>query len=404
MAKFTLEDTIKTFDPYQASILFWFCEGLSNDDIASKLGYSTSWVVWITGEIYFKLGLDKKDANGKKLHWTARRRILREKVCPIIKRLTNDNPDFLERFPLIPPNVLDGHILDLRPEIPVPPSEPYIPPPEPPSEPPQLPEPGEIPPPEPPPDFYPIELYNAWLAALEDHRHGKKDTGDNPPLPSPLPPAKRPILWRRILGLGFIALLGCLCVGVLAFWFGRQDANPFPFLPGSDSTLFFDEFTNGKSDRWQTIHGNGLVVNNQLTFNEATLMVLDEQWTDVEVSFDVSSMQCQGGVGQRGVNIGLRYQDPTNMVKLRIYHQDDCAATWILVVNGKDEELSNSTFQLPPRDSNGVRHFIMNVQGNTFDSPFGIPVVIENFPTGGVALYADPGVIIDNFKVTRYNP
>src|SRR5688572_10628770 len=150
MAKFTLEDTVKTFTSHQATVVYWFCKGLSNEDIADRYGYQKSWVVWQMSFVYFKLGLDRKDANGRSLHWSERRSIIREKICPIITKLTNDDPELLERFPLISPNILEGSILDLRPEIPVPPSEPFIPPPESPSGPPQLPQPGEIPPSDPP--------------------------------------------------------------------------------------------------------------------------------------------------------------------------------------------------------------------------------------------------------------
>lgn len=218
MAKFTLEDTIKTFNYQQAAVLYWFCQGFSYYDIASMLNYEVSSVSWRMSQVYYKLGLDKEIAKGKKLHSTERRRILREKVCPIIKRLTDDNPDNLEHFPLIPPNVLEGSILDLRPDIPVPPSKPFFPPPEPPLESPPPAPPDDNPPLEPPPDFNPIELYDAWLAVWEDER------SENPH------PPKRPILWGRIIGVGLAVLLGCAVVGALAYWWGTRQ-NPPPLHP-----------------------------------------------------------------------------------------------------------------------------------------------------------------------------
>jgi hypothetical protein len=233
MAKFTLEDTIKTFNYSQAAVVYWYCEGYSNADIAAMLNYEVSWVIWRMSEVYYKLGLDRPDEKGRKLHWTARRRILREAVCPILKRLTKDDPDFLERFPLIEPNVLAGSILDLRPDIPVPPSEPFIPPPEPPSEPPPLPPDDQIPPPEPPPDFYPIELYNAWLAVLEDDAHDP----DGEPLPPPPPiivgPGRRGRRWGPLIGLGLAVLLGCIAVGALAYWLGRNGG----FVPATQTSV-----------------------------------------------------------------------------------------------------------------------------------------------------------------------
>jgi hypothetical protein len=233
MAKFTLEDTIKTFSHHQALVVYWSCKDLSNENIAARFGYQKSWVVWQMSQVYFKLGLDRKDVSGRSLHWSERRRILREKVCPIIMRLTNDDPDWLERFPLIPPNVLEGSIVDLRPEIPVPPSEPIIPLSEPPPEPPPLPPDGQNPPSEPPPDFYPIELYNAWLAVLEDD-----ERGDEPPLPvlPPIyahPPGERGPIWGRLIPLGLAVLLGCLAVGALAYWLGRNGA----FVPATETSM-----------------------------------------------------------------------------------------------------------------------------------------------------------------------
>jgi hypothetical protein len=176
--------------------------------------------------------------------------------------------------------------------------------------------------------------------------------------------------------------------------------SPTPTLPA----LFFDEFTNGKSDNWQTVYGTPIITNNSLTFSDHTLMTLGDLGSDIEVSFDVSNMQCQQHVGSRGITIGLRYQNPNNMVALRIFDQDDCAVTWFLVKDGKWNKIPNSTSQLPPKDNNGVRHLVITVQGNTYNAPFGVPVVLEEFLSGGVALIASPSVIIDNFKVSSFSP
>lgn len=224
MAKFTLEDTIKTFTYHEALVVYWSCEELSNENIAARFGYQKSWVVWQMSKVYYKLGLDRADVNGRKLHWTQRREILQKKVCPILRRLINDDPEKLDRFPMIAPNVLEGSILDLRPDIPVSPSEPLIPLPEPLPEPPQLPPDDEIPPSEPPPDFYPIELYNAWLAVLEDDKHESSP----PPLIYVHPPEQRGPRWDRLIALGLAVLLGCGVIGALAYWLGTQRNTPPP--------------------------------------------------------------------------------------------------------------------------------------------------------------------------------
>lgn len=238
----SLEDTLKTLTYHQALVLYWTCERLSNENIAARFGYTKSWVVWQMSFVYHKLGIDRKDQKtGKSLHWTQRREIIRERVCPVLRGLINNDPDNLEIFPLIPPNVIEGSIVDISPKAPIPPPEPVqetFPPPEPPPEPPPLPPNNQTPPPEPPPSFYPIELYNAWLLVLEDDLHDP----DPDPLPDPPPPPviihseRRGINWGRILALLSAVLLGCVIVGALAYWFGTQQNPPPPLTPFSTNT------------------------------------------------------------------------------------------------------------------------------------------------------------------------
>jgi hypothetical protein len=305
MATFSLEDTVKTFTYHQALVVYWFCKGLSNENIAARYGYEKSWVVWQMSFVYFKLGLDRKDASGRSLHWSERRKIIREKICPIIERLTNDDPDLLERFPLISPNVLEGSILDLRPEIPVPPSEHVVPLPEPLPEPPSLPPGDQIPPQEPPPDFYPPVLYNAWLAVLED------DAKETPPSAAPPPiivgPQRRGIMWGRILTLGIAVLLACAVVGVGAYFFGRgtigaATQTPAPFqltstsepsatvqiaetqtaLPGETLTPTFTlapPATN-TSLPTNTLSPIGLVIGQEISDPRVTLKLVDARFNE----------------------------------------------------------------------------------------------------------------------------
>lgn len=305
MATFSLEDTVKTFTYHQALVVYWFCKGLSNENIAARYGYEKSWVVWQMSFVYFKLGLDRKDASGKSLHWSERRKIIQEKVCPIIARLTNDDPELLERFPLISPNVLEGSILDLRPEIPVPPLDHTVPLLEPQPPPPPLPPDDQIPPSKPPPDFYPIELYNAWLAVLEDDKHGDPP----PPLPPPVivGPGRRGIMWGRILTLGLAVLLGCVIVGVAAYFLGRgtigaATQTPAPVqltstsepsatiqitetvtaLPGETSTPSFT-LTPPATDTLlptNTLSPFGLVVGQELSDSRVTLKLVDVRFNE----------------------------------------------------------------------------------------------------------------------------
>jgi hypothetical protein len=170
--------------------------------------------------------------------------------------------------------------------------------------------------------------------------------------------------------------------------------------------LFFDDFNNGKSGEWQLISGDEpVIVNGSLTFEGTTTnMIIDQEWTDYELSFYVSNMQCQEHVGSRGLTVGLRVQDANNMVALRINDQDYCGGTWGRIQNSEFDSLPTSNFKLPPVDSNQGRQITIRVQGNTFSIPIGTSVVIENYATGGIAFIGAQGVTIDNVRVTPLTP
>jgi hypothetical protein len=170
--------------------------------------------------------------------------------------------------------------------------------------------------------------------------------------------------------------------------------------------LFFDDFNNGKSVEWQLISGDEpVIVNGSLTFEGTTTnMIIDQEWTDYELSFYVSNMQCQEHVGSRGLTVGLRVQDANNMVALRINDQDYCGGTWGRIQNSEFDSLPTSNFKLPPVDSNQGRQITIRVQGNTYSTPIGTSVVIENYATGGIAFIGAQGVTVDNVRVTQLTP
>ena len=92
------------------------------------------------------------------------------------------------------------------------------------------------------------------------------------------------------------------------------------------------------------------------------------------------------------------------MVALRINDQDYCGGTWVQIQNGEWKKLLNSNFKLPPVDSNQGRQITIRVQGNTFSTPIGTSVVIENYATGGIAFIGAQGVTVDNVRVTLLTP
>lgn len=444
MATFSLEDTVKTFTYHQALVVYWFCKGLSNENIAARYGYEKSWVVWQMSFVYFKLGLDRKDASGTSLHWTERRRIIQEKICPIIEKLTNDDPELLERFPLIPPNVLQGNILDLRPEIPVPPSEPFIPLPEPPPSPPPLPPDEQIPPKEPPSDFYPIQLYNAWLAVLEDD---VKDDDDPPP---PLPPIivgpeRGGIMWGRILALGSAVLLGCAAVGVLAYWLGQQNTpTPTPILasatleilatetllaiptdtsipaftatptqtsipetPTSTPTkavtpkppaLFETSFESGLPAGMEMVYGDIDFVNEELVAHDFTLLAIGEDtWQNYQVEYDARKHTYCFGLENNGIS--AHTIGPENMI---MWSWNYCESGWFKftgkweTISFDDRNLANPGTVINIRLVAEGGNFTVYVNSIEHSSYFD-----EKYLQGKAYLYVSDSSVIDNVRVSE---
>jgi hypothetical protein len=171
----------------------------------------------------------------------------------------------------------------------------------------------------------------------------------------------------------------------------------------SSTTLFFDGFTGGKSEQWQEIYGDPDILGDSLTFSERTLMVLSgsEEWDKYQVSFDLSSISCQGAVSSRGVTVGFRYQDPNNMAGLAIFQRTECNCSWYIIEGNEWNRKPNSEFPLIPRGADGVRHFEITVEGNFYTAIGGPTVEIDEYESGPLALIADREVIIDNFEVTE---
>lgn len=172
--------------------------------------------------------------------------------------------------------------------------------------------------------------------------------------------------------------------------------------------LFFDDFSGGMKDEWKSpVYGDvPFIAEGGLKFRSTTMILIgSSDWTDYEVSFDVWGMSCQAQWVSDGITTGLRVQDASNMVAMEWVHWGtNCRPSWFIVTNGTRELIFEHAFDLPPKDAQEKRHLAVRVQGNTYTTPFGGEITIDNFPSGGIAVIADVNVIIDNFKVTLLSP
>jgi hypothetical protein len=127
------------------------------------------------------------------------------------------------------------------------------------------------------------------------------------------------------------------------------------------------------------------------------MAVGESSWTNYVVTFETSNLHCQWAVYDNAVVIGIRYQDANNMIALR---WSVCRGNWSIVENGQWREVPNTNFTIPAPFAEGVRRPEVTASGNTFKVNGGPSIVIDNYPSGRVAILADPTVIIDNFVVS----
>ena len=89
-----IEEDLKSLDVLQISILFWKMRGLNNEEIGKKFGNGEDWTKARMTEIYESLGFDRQ------MHSKEKNRILTTDYLPVVKLLTNDDPDTLKDWPL----------------------------------------------------------------------------------------------------------------------------------------------------------------------------------------------------------------------------------------------------------------------------------------------------------------
>ncbi|MBE0649913.1 MAG: hypothetical protein IH595_03630 [Bacteroidales bacterium] len=414
-------DALKSLTRNEAYVLYWKCYGSNYVQIAQKLDFGEDWVTLQMSRVYKKLGFNKE------IHSSERKRILKTTYCPLFNDLIEGQYSNIDKWIPIPTPVEVGVGVNKE-------------------------EPKEEPTPD--PEMLALVLYDAKQTEEDESKKPKPD----PPVihvPARLP-APRPTLaerFRRIFIFAIIVLTVICAVGYFAFRFGQQslslvpqpssptpielptltDTPPPSFTPTllltetpqltntpiptdtieptftatslpAEIPLFFDDFTDGKSDMWQTIFGESIIVDNALNFVDDTLMLVEgKDWTNYEVSFDVSNMGCTKNASSSGMYLGLHFQDPNNMVMLRLLHFRDCASTWTIIRDGTTNVIPNATYNLPSEANRGTIHIVVSVVGNKYDFPFGKPVIIEDYPQGGVSISSYKGVIIDNFKITLLN-
>ncbi len=81
---------------------------------------------------------------------------------------------------------------------------------------------------------------------------------------------------------------------------------------------------------------------------------------------------------------------------------NSCYGRWVVIEDGEAKGLPNTQFDLP-KETDGVRHFNIKVEGNTYTAKNGGELIYDGFPSGKIFIYSFKEHAIDNFVINPLN-
>jgi hypothetical protein len=171
---------------------------------------------------------------------------------------------------------------------------------------------------------------------------------------------------------------------------------PLSTVTSPPNLLFEDDFDTGLDPAWQILSGNPLVVNDSLTTDQQTWIIVgDSSWMNYTIKFDADASSCW--FYGKGNVIAVRFVNLDNMIAFKWV---DCESAWYIVENGIWNEVPNSRFG----PGYGLLRITINVEGDQFIIYVGdqkqTSFISGKFPNGRVGLRLDPNTLIDNFNIT----
>src|SRR5262245_25880419 len=96
MPNMSIEEQLRSLTLNETAVLKLKCQDLKYDVIGERLGYSIDWVQLQMSSAYRKLGFNKQ------MHWTQRKKILEEDICP---KLRDIREEIVEEVPQLQPEL-----------------------------------------------------------------------------------------------------------------------------------------------------------------------------------------------------------------------------------------------------------------------------------------------------------
>jgi len=417
----SIAENLKTLTKNEITVLSYKCKGLKYEQIKKRTGFSLGWVQLQMVGVYTKLGFSKD------MHWSKRRDILENEVCPLIPK----NLDDWEPIKTFRKKITDEVIQETREDSGV--AEPVE---EITEEP--LVEATET---DADPEMMALVLYDeAKLqeADLEDTKPRKVVPASPPVI---VIPSKPPIIKRFGALIRLVLLILVLCiVGSFAYYLGRGSTSPTqpvvitatfpPAANPSDTALpiaseaftptitlapiptftamptytskptislpFADNFSNGVSSPWTVVSGKWIVDSTGATItimdgdNQTGSILLDDpSMTNYRLRVNVHSPNVLSAY-QGGLAVVVRYRSDHDQ-NLAFNMNSANRFAW-----GYLSSLLNLDFYLPRitsvQKTNIISDFTLEieVQGNNFvarvDGEKYDSFTMSGYETGGIAL------------------
>jgi len=170
---------------------------------------------------------------------------------------------------------------------------------------------------------------------------------------------------------------------------------PMPTTPRPE-VLFEDDFNTGLKEQWLVVSGTPLVVDKHLTGDgDFVLWIGDGSWENYGVTFDIVESGCAWFWSKCLYGVGIRNTNGN----MPVYRWANFESLWYTLTDDEWAEVPGTH----KKSQRNVERIKVEVNGQEFAGAGSEKTSFYNneFLRGGVALYPNSYIKIDNFKVTK---
>ncbi|HWQ04616.1 MAG TPA: helix-turn-helix transcriptional regulator [Longilinea sp.] len=175
---------------------------------------------------------------------------------------------------------------------------------------------------------------------------------------------------------------------------------PTPTWVPAGTVLFEDNFTNGLSDGWTVLYGKPSLANEQLTGDGPLWITVGKGWENYQIDMDVYPRNALAQISQP-CQLIPRFTSQESYIAIKVIISTH-GTYWVETTDGKTwREIANSkgdNFY-----SFREQHLTMRVEGDKYsfelDGRKISSIFSDQYPRGGFGMWIDDNFIVDNVKI-----